>query len=591
MLYSPAVLDVRTPLLLLVEDDPGDALIVEEMLTGLFLGEYVLRRAQTLCEGRVIASEQEPACVLLDLGLPDGRGSEVIEAIKDAAPSVPIVILTGWADEQAAMQMVQRGAQDYLVKGTVEADTLARAIRYAIERKRLEQQLTRMALHDPLTGLPNRALFLDRLQVALAKSSRTEAKIAVLFLDLDHFKEINDNLGHAAGDELLRQVSGRLTRSLREGDTAARFGGDEFTLLCEGIDCAEMAKDIALRLEAIMREAFLLDGRPVHITPSVGVAVSLSGSDRPEDLIRDADASMYQAKQSGGDRIMIFDEKMRASRQRRGHLDQSLKEGLDQGQFHLAFQPIVELPSGRPRWFEALLRWNHPTLGAISPGEFIPVAEETRAIVPLGAWVIDAACAEVHRLKERCGLDGPVVSINVSPRQLEEADVVEVVSDALARHRLEGDELILEITESTLMKLSKRALGQLEKLRSLGARLALDDFGVGYSSLSYLQDFPMDVVKVDRSFIARLGGNPEDAAFAKAIVTLSESLHFITVAEGIESQEQAAELWDIGCRWAQGFFFSKPLAGHDLERFMEKHEGRCSTLPIPATVGRAEAAD
>jgi diguanylate cyclase (GGDEF)-like protein len=498
----------------------------------------------------------------LDLGLPDAEGLNVLDLVLEALPEVPVIVLTGLADEGIAMRAVHRGAQDYLVKHSVDGPLLTRSIRYAIERKRLESELAHQALHDALTGLPNRALFLDRLRVSLSRVERRDSTLAVLFLDLDNFKLINDSFGHDAGDDLLQQVAGRLEGMMRDGDTVARMGGDEFTILCDDLRGPERVAEISQRIDRTLADPYVVAGRECYVGASIGIAFPSKAADRPELLLRNADAAMYKAKRDGRGRSEVFDASMHAEVMERVELERALRSALESKEFRLVFQPIVDFDDGRPSSFEALVRWDHPDKGLLEPESFIPLAEETGVIVPLGRWVLDEACHQAVRWRDTSDhLDRLGISVNVSPRQIEESDLFGDVSSALERSGLEPKLLTLELTESTLMRLGESAAQKLGLIKALGVQVALDDFGVGYSSLSYLQQFPIDVVKVDRSFIQQIGESREKWAFARAIVGLTRTLELRTVAEGVELLEQATELRDMHCAFGQGFLFSRPMTG------------------------------
>ncbi|MEA2499274.1 MAG: hypothetical protein QOH26_1679 [Actinomycetota bacterium] len=561
--------DRSTHQILLVEDDPADAFLVRELLSGLRLEGFGITHVRNLSDALDAIRSTEVACVLLDLGLPDGNGLAVVERVLETRPDVPVVVLTGLADEDVATRAVHRGAQDYLVKHSVDGLLLARSVRYAIERKRLETELSHQALHDSLTGLPNRLLFLDRLRIALAKAERRDSTLAVLFLDLDNFKLINDSLGHDAGDAVLKQVGLRLEDMMRDGDTVARLGGDEFTILCDDLASIDQVADLSERIIAALAGPFEVQGREIYVGASMGIALPSEAHHLPQDLLRNADAAMYKAKRKGRGRSEVFDDSMHAEVMERLEMERALRAALQRREFHLVFQPIVDFGDGRPVSFEALARWDHPDKGILDPESFIPLAEETGVIVPLGRWVLGEACAQAMAWREVGGdLALLGVSVNVSPSQIADADLVADVRSALDASGLEPKLLTLELTESTLMHLGDDAETQLAMVKALGVQIALDDFGVGYSSLSYLQRFPIDVVKVDRSFIQQIGDSHEKWAFARAIVALTRTLELQTVAEGVELMEQAEELRQMNCAFGQGYLFSRPMTGSEALGFV-----------------------
>ncbi len=432
------------------------------------------------------------------------------------------------------------------------------------ERKSAELELAHRALHDGLTGLPNRTLFLDRLGQALRRSRRRDGGVAVVFLDLDRFKVVNDSLGHKAGDRLLVDVAMRLSSALRPSDTLARFGGDELTLLCEDIGHGEDARAVAQRLLDTFGEPFVVQDGEAFLQASIGIALSRDGFETPEDLIRDADAAMYRAK-ARGQGIELFDEAMRQDVRDRLALEAALRRGIGRGELRLHCQPLVSLADARIEGFEALVRWEHPERGLVPPGSFIPLAEETGLIVPIGAWVLSEACATLRRIIDETGTTGLQVSVNVSPRQLQQPDFVAQVSAALDDNDLEPSCLVVEITESAIMETGAAAI--LRALKDLGVRLAMDDFGTGYSSLAHLRRFPLDVIKVDRSFVAGLGDG-QGSSIAGAIVSLAHALGLRTVAEGIEDDEQRRAVLALGCDVGQGFLFARPMPVDDLTRLL-----------------------
>jgi diguanylate cyclase (GGDEF)-like protein len=456
-----------------------------------------------------------------------------------------------------------------------ELDYLRAAVNILAEarsRRRSEQEMLYQALHDPLTGLPNRALFLDRLRHSLASSGRRGTTTGVMFLDLDQFKLVNDSLGHAAGDDLLRQVARRLGHSVRPGDTVARFGGDEFLVIADALDDVAQAKEIAGRLVLALLEPFRLqDGQDLVVRSSIGIAASTGAVALAEDLIREADAAMYRAKERGRDRIEVYDEVMRSSATTRLTLGNALSHAVERDELVLHYQPIVDLRDGRITGLEALLRWMHPVRGLVPPGEFIPLAEATGLIVEMGAWVLEEACrqAAAWRATMPAGR-APSISVNLSLRQVTQPGVVDVVAHALEASGLPPEALHLEVTESVLMEEGDVTIATLDALKALGIVLVLDDFGTGYSSLAYVRRFPIDVLKIDRSFIADLdAGGPDAFPIVDAIIHMADGLRLGVIAEGIERPEQVEVLRELGCHTGQGFYFARPRPGSDVLRLLE----------------------
>ncbi|MGH9302280.1 MAG: putative bifunctional diguanylate cyclase/phosphodiesterase, partial [Acidimicrobiales bacterium] len=428
------------------------------------------------------------------------------------------------------------------------------------EQHDMRQHLAHAAIHDPLTGLPNRVLFLDRLNMALSRSERSGRRVAVAFLDLDRFKLVNDGLGHAAGDELLQAVAGRLRESLRGENTVARLGGDEFTILFEDIDEESQVLTVAERILAELQRPFELDGSPVFVTASIGV-VSADGSASSTGMLRDADTAMYLAKEAGRNRVEVFNDQSHTMALEALHVINELHTALAREEFRLHYQPIVDVATGHVVATEALVRWQHPGRGLVSPDQFIPLAEDCGVIVQLGAWVLRSACEQTaswNNTARMLGIDPIEVHVNVSPRQLTSPDFVDLVAATLAGAGIAPGVLCLEVTETTLMSDQQASAQVLHSLRALGVRISVDDFGTGYSSLAYLKRFPIDSLKVDRSFVDGLGEEAEDSVIVSAIIALAHSLGLSAVAEGVETEIALEELRRLECDRAQGYLLGYP---------------------------------
>jgi diguanylate cyclase (GGDEF)-like protein len=441
----------------------------------------------------------------------------------------------------------------------------------AIERDEYAGELERMARHDALTGLPNRALFIERTREALARARRTGAPVAVLFADLDRFKVVNDSLGHTIGDRLLVEVAGRLRAAVRPFDTVARLSGDEFAVLCEDVPGAAEAVALAERVQSAMSVPFELGGTELFVTSSVGVVMGGSSDDEPETMLRDADAAMYRAKERGRARHELFDEEMRVEARLRLDLARDLRKALHRGQLRLVYQPSIDLRAGGARSVEALLRWDHPERGPVPPGEFIAMAEESGLIVPIGAWVLDEACRQAAAWQA----DGEdlTVAVNLSAHHFSRPELLDTVAEILSRRGVDPGRLVIEITESAVMADPEAAIATMDGLKDLGVGLAIDDFGTGYSSLSYLKRFPVDALKVDRSFVGGLGSDLQDRTIASAVVSLAHSLGLTAVAEGVETRRQLEELQALGCDSAQGFLWSRPVPPADLVGWLRSGAG------------------
>jgi diguanylate cyclase (GGDEF)-like protein len=458
--------------------------------------------------------------------------------------------------------------------------SVANVLAAAIERRRSEAETRHQALHDPLTGLPNRALFKDRLQHALARNRRSGGTLAVLFLDVDNFKVVNDSLGHEAGDGLLCALAPRLAECVRSGDTVARFGGDEFVLLCEDISDEQEALEIAERVKQCFARPLPIAGGEHFVTASIGVAMPTPGHDSSDSLLRDADAAMYQAKQRGRARFELFDSAMRATAVKRLQTEAELRHALERDELRLVYQPVIDLETGRMVAVEALVRWEHPERGMVSPADFIPVAEESGLIVPLGRWVIrEAARKAAHWRRMAAAGENPlVVSVNLSARQMSEPELVPTVAEIIREFDVDPPQLALEITETVLVEDTVSAADTLHELQALGVKLVLDDFGTGYSSLGYVKRFPLSFLKLDRSFVAELGKSQRDAAIISAIVDLSRALDARVVAEGVETEDQLRRVRALGCDLAQGFLFARPLPPDEIDGLLRSDPWRAGAV-------------
>jgi diguanylate cyclase (GGDEF)-like protein len=442
--------------------------------------------------------------------------------------------------------------------------------------------MVHQALHDSLTGLPNRALFLDRLEHSLARTSRDPEPVAVLFLDIDRFKTVNDSLGHAAGDEVLCAVAERLRSCVRASDTAARLGGDEFALLLEGAGDRSEAARLAERVIQRLELPFPLEEKEVVIGCSVGIAV---GAGQSDDLLRNADVAMYRAKSEGRGRYEFFEPGMRAAVIERLELEGDLRRAIDRREFVLHYQPIISLATGEALALEALVRWQHPRRGLVPPLEFIPLAEETGAIVAIGRHVLGRACQDLSSWRKRFPGSATLVNVNLSARQLQQPGFIEDVRDALEAEQLQPSSLVLEITETVLMQDAEATVEKLQRLKSLGVRLAVDDFGTGYSSLRYLRDFPLDLIKIAKPFVDGIAAGRRESSLAQAIVDLGQLFELQVVAEGVEDEDQLARLRSMGCAFGQGFLFARPLPADELEALLGQ-EG--PGLPLRVTEGSSK---
>ena len=454
-------------------------------------------------------------------------------------------------------------------------------------RKTLERQLSHRATHDALTGLPNRLLLHDRLTQALVRARRSARLVAVMFVDLDQFKAVNDTLGHAAGDQVLVAVSRRLVRACRASDSVTRFGGDEFVLVVEDVDSLDNVRRIAQRVIDSMTTPIVVDGCELYFGASIGVAVTggetTAAASQVEGLLRDADTAMYRAKEAGRNTFVVFDPDMRARVANRLSLTTDLRHAIARDELRLLFQPQFDCADDAVMGAEALVRWAHPERGVVPPGEFIEAAEESGVIVEIGAWVLDEACRQAAAW-QLLAPRGFAVHVNLSPRQLADANVVPLVRHTLARHGLAAERLGLEITEGALMDDPEAAARTLEQLGDLGVQISVDDFGTGYSSLAYLQRFPVDALKIDRFFVSRIAEDAKTAALVRGIVGLADALGLGTVAEGVETAEQQRALRELGCRGYQGYLRARPGAAEIVTGLLEEAAERARLCAVPDTI-------
>ena len=560
---------------LLIEDNPGDARLIREMLAEDPDAPFTIHCADRLARGLEQLSLGETALVLLDLSLPDSFGLETFAKVYAHSPTVPIIVLTGNDDRMLALSAVKGGAQDYLVKSRLDRELLVRSMHYSIERKRYQVQLEHQANYDTLTGLPNRNLLHDRLRQAV-HGRRSPRNTAVVFMDLDHFKFVNDSLGHSVGDKLLKGMAERLRSVLREGDTVGRVGGDEFVLILNGQSNEEVIFRAMQRIAARVAEPITIEGKELYVTCSAGISLHPQDGEDVDTLLKNADAAMYRAKEHGRSNFQFYTSEMNERVNERLALENALRRALERQEFTLHYQQKVDLKSGAIVGAEALVRWLHPEWGLVRPARFIPLAEETGLSVQRGEWVLGEAGRQARAWRGQ-GRDPGVVSVNLSVRQFRQEGLVRTVSRILEETGMEPASLEMELTESMVMHNAEAAIAILQGLKSLGVSLSVDDFGTGYSSLSYLKNLPIDTLKIDRSFVREIGsgdeegeGKKEQGVLAQAIISLGHNLHLKVIAEGVETDAQVRFLKRHGCDHVQGFLYGEPVAAADYARLLVK---------------------
>ncbi|MEN6356216.1 MAG: EAL domain-containing protein [Armatimonadota bacterium] len=559
--------------ILIAEDDPVSRRLLQALL--IKWGYEVI----VSCDGeqawKVLSSDDTPRLAIIDWMMPGIDGVHLCRRVRErkGGSYIYLLLLTAKSQKEDIIRGIEAGADDYITKpfDTNELNARLRAGKRILDlqaelistRETLRQQAT----HDPLTGLPNRLLFGDRLTQRLAQSRRKKQSTAVMYMDLDRFKIINDTLGHNFGDMLLQEVAMRLTACLRETDTLARMGGDEFTIILSDIASPDNATKIANKVLAALASPFAIEGRELFVTASIGISFFPSDGSDAETLVRNADTAMYRAKEQGRNNYHLYTESMNAAAVEWMKLESNLRKALDNDEFLVYYQPRVEIETGCVMGVEALVRWQHPEYGLIQPAQFIPLAEETGLIAPISESVVRKTCAQAKEWLSM-GIEPMTVSVNISARQFQQDSLVTMITNALDETGFDPQYLELELTESTLMQDPDTAIAILLKLKSMGVRISVDDFGTGYSSLSYLKRFPINAVKIDRSFIRDINSNPDDAAIAGAVVAMAHSLKLTVIAEGVETLEQLEFLRTLKCDEMQGYFITPPVPADELTQIV-----------------------
>ena len=561
--------------LLMIEDNPDDeALVLRAIRKGGFNVEHV--RVENSGDLLKVLRNKDWDIVLSDYQMPEFNGLVALKIVKDRNKDLPFIIVSGTIGEEVAVEAMRSGAQDYLMKDNLTrlVPAIRRELVDADERRALreaQQTLRHQAYHDILTGLPNRWLLRDRMEQALKYVRQKKTGLAIMFLDLDRFKNLNDTLGHMSGDYLLRAVAERLSLILNERDTLARLGGDDFVVLLMDILGAEQAEAAANLLLKALHEPFVLNDKEMYLGASIGIALCPGNGDEFDVLIKNAESAMYYAKDQGRNNYQFFSEDIRVATANRFTIESELRGAIRASELRLYYQPQFTLPEGRITGLEALVRWVHPQHGVTEPDIFIPVAEESGLILPLGEWVLRKAAEDSVNMRN-AGCNLKRLAINLSARQLYHQGTLDLLQDMVSSGDLGTDLLEIEITESGIMQNPEQAVANLNAIRDMGIGIAIDDFGTGYSSLAYLKRFPIDILKIDRSFIRDIILDKDDTAIVKTILAMAQALNLRVIAEGVETQEQYDLLAELGCAEGQGYLFARPMPCEDLISFFRNRE-------------------
>lgn len=602
--------------ILIVDDTPNNLRFLSTTLTE---HGYKVRSVTSGKMALTVAQAAQPELILLDIKMPHMDGYEVCQRLKSSGRTqeIPVIFLSALDEVIDKVKAFNVGGVDYITKpfqleevlarienqlalqrAKAEVQTLNAELEHRVrqrtiqleheiaERQRAQDRLLHLALHDSLTGLPNRAWFMKRVgQVLEQTRQQTRALFAVLLLDCDRFKVVNDSLGHLAGDQLLVAVARRIETCLTPGTTLARLGGDEFTILIDDVTSLEEAIGVAERIQQDLRMPFQLGQYETFTNVSIGVVVGGKQYEQPEHVLRDADAAMYQAKGEGKGCYRVFDSSLHQRAMARLELETDLQRALDRQEFTVHYQPIVSLRDGRLSGFEALVRWHHPRLGLIAPDHFVPAAEETGLVVPIDLWVMRQACHQLKIWQEHWERSQPItMAVNLSVQHFIHASLMAEIDDILTETGLSGRSLRIEITESAIMKNAELATVILKQLKARQIQFSIDDFGTGYSSLSYLHQFPVDGLKIDRSFVSNIQAQDQNLQIVQTIIALANTLKMSAIAEGIETHQQLALLQSLGCEYGQGFYFSRPLSAEAAEAlFQAAQPWPCPPSPHRAT--------
>ena len=562
-LFSDTQKYEERPVVVLADDDPSIRLMVRHVLES---EDFDIVEASDGLEAIKAVEKYHPALILLDAVMPGIDGFTTCQQIKDNGHAdIPVMMITGLDDDASVERAYEVGAIDFITK-PIKWAVLKHRVKSVVAKVIAERKVQLLAYRDTLTDLPNRLLFADRLEQAVFRAERSRTSVALMLVDIDDFKLVNDSFGHDAGDKLIKAVGQLISKSLRRADTVARLGGDEFAVIIEDINSPEDAISIADNLTTILEHNVRLDDQETYTSASIGIAVYPDDGKDARTILKNADTAMFRAKESGRHCFQFYKPELSVSAMERLDLENSLQAAFENDEFLIHYQPIIDIHKNEIVGVEALLRWQHPDKGMIQTTDFLPTVEKSGLIIALGEWLIFSVCKQI-RVWQDAGLKEQNASINLAPRQFEEQDLVALFTQAIAENNIEGSSLSVEVTERTLIENVGEVESTLKKLRNMGIKVMLDDFGTGYASLAYLKDFPVDVVKIDREFISGIPDNPDDSAFVDAIAGLTRGLKLDLLAEGVETESQVKMLKSVGCHYGQGYYWSKALPGDEYEQF------------------------
>jgi diguanylate cyclase (GGDEF)-like protein len=562
-LFSDTQKYEERPVVILADDDPSIRLMVRHVLES---EDFDIVEAADGLEAINAVKKYHPALILLDAVMPGIDGFTTCQQIKDSGHAdIPVMMITGLDDDASVERAYEVGAIDFITK-PIKWAVLKHRVRSVVAKVVAERKVELLAYRDSLTDLPNRLLFADRLEQSVIRAERSRTSMALMLVDIDDFKLVNDSFGHDAGDKLIKAVGKLISRSLRRADTIARLGGDEFAVIIENIDSPEDAISIADNLTTILEHNVRLDDQETYTSASIGISVYPDDGKDARSILKNADTAMFRAKENGRHCFQFYKPEMSVNAMERLDLENSLKAAFENDEFLIHYQPIIDIHENEISGVEALLRWQHPDKGMIQPEDFVSALEDSGLIIALGEWLISSVCKQMS-LWQDAGLKGQNISINLAARQFQDQDLVALFTKAIAENNIEGSSLSVEVTECTLIDNLGGVETTLNKFRDMGIKVMLDDFGTGYASLAYLKNFPVDVVKIDPEFVAEIPENPGDAAVVDAIAGLTHGLKLDLLAEGVETESQLNRLKSIGCNYGQGYYWSKALPGDEYEQF------------------------